>query len=259
MLGSSVIILLLLLSFIFLFGMTIDAVRHVIEEMFLDGKRWEYFRRSSVKIDDLTARWELDEVAYETEYFYLEFFGNLAVSLAFLLLVIVWKSNFSTGILIFTHAALVIVFFVRPIFSCWKEDQGTGDQQKNEKTDKGKNKKLKKACPFMATILLLVIFIFLAITYLCPSLCPSIHSYLKMSIHELHFLFIGLILISGSLEVYIVRFKRWQNLMKKIWDDPPEGKSLDTDEKLGPVRNISSNQEGRPWHRRIGRRVRIWR
>ncbi len=274
------VILILALSFVFLFGMIVDSIRHMVEETFLVPKWSEYkimrsARRtkspgdkSADKMEDSGRKWDLYDKVHETEYYYIEFFGNVAISLAFLWGVITWeypkyfsfeskKEFYFVLYILWMH----VVFLARPYFApaIWEfqklaiEKQPLLKEKKKEKIEKDikedvekvaydlyekseriegrdlenwlKAKRIvmthwqlfKKGCSyawlnvlyyrmydFIVTIASIILLLILAISKV---LCTQ----------AFHFYFIGVIMITVSFELYIVRFKRYQEILKALF------------------------------------------
>ncbi len=234
------VILLLLLGFVFLLGMLADSIRHLIEEMFLVPK-WSEYRipkeNRDKSIETLVREWDLYEKVHDSEYYYLEFFGNVAISLAFLWAVIrlMYSCYFCLGTMdkFWEILWIISIFLVRPFLAPafwkwqewaekWKKSQDLPEEfeKLQELTkcecqifrsrlgDGFKNAIKNVFCfrffDFPATILSILILFFIQLKEI-------------ISPQAFHFYFIGVIMITTSFEVYIVRFKRYTEMLKMFF------------------------------------------
>ncbi len=222
------VILIFALGFVFLFGLIVDSVRHMIEEMFLVPKWSEYkipreFNSDSDKTTrDLGRKWDLYDKVHETEYYYIEFFGNVAISLAFLWGIISDYPHYRSYLRLFLFW-MHIVFLVRPFFTPafyklhkiaierWQTKSGSDQEAKtySKAFIKGlsyafRNVFCFRILDFSATFASILIILVLGISG-------------KICTQAFHFYFIGIIMITTSFELYIVRFKRYQELLTGLF------------------------------------------
>lgn len=211
-------ILIFTLGFVFLFGMIVDSIRHMIEEIFLVPKWSEY---KIAKVKDLGNKWDIYDKVHETEYYYIECYGNMAISLAFLWGVITWEYpeyfGFESRRLHFYSEYIIwmlVVFLVRPFFApvFWKCQESATKSQVNGSLiplQKGflhavKNVFLYRIWDFLATFASIILILYL---WKSGKICTQ----------AFHFYFIGVIIITASFELYIVRFKRYKELLTALF------------------------------------------
>lgn len=253
----------LTIFFVFLLGMIVDAVRHLIEYAFLIPKWGEHkvargFGRIG-KTENLESRWDILDRLNLTEYFYTEFFGNLALSLAFLWAVIIWKYpetlplNCGVGLYIFwMHVIFIIRAFLAP--AIWEfqkhveEEWGIVEEDEKEKQkqriqemrEKGEVPDINKYKDRYGekfwegfryarwNVFLFRIWDFSATFFsilLLIILWFIEHIHTCTNIHAFHFNLISVFVIMASFEVYIVRFKRYKEFMTELFCTPVETKS----------------------------------
>lgn len=249
------IMLIFALSFVFLFGMIVDSIRHMIEEIFLVPKWSEYkIARKIKKATDV----DVFNQIHETEYYYIEFYGNVAISLAFLWSVLIW---FYEG----NHVAYIIwallVFLLRPLLApaFWEwQKEWVEDEKKAKKPvfiiglclDKlvkslTKIKKFKPILDWLCNRWSIVFFQRLAqgLKYAYRNVfCLRIWDFLAtfgsiillilakkwgwLSFTEslpFEFYIIGVVLVTIPFDLYITRFRRFKELLKTLF--PPTCKS----------------------------------
>jgi hypothetical protein len=222
------IILILALGFVFLFGMIVDAIRHFIEEMFLVPKWSEYkiAREAKSLGDDMKKKlrsWDLYDKIHETEYYYIEFFGNVAISLAFLwgIVIVTRKYPFFGYYIVWAHLVFLVRPFLAPVFQKWHE---WAEELKKKYIQPIKENSsiwhsfLSRLWHGFENVFINVVFLrlwdfsatFASIFFLViyASCLPK---------EAFHFYFIGTIMITTSFELYIVRFKRYQEILKALF------------------------------------------
>lgn len=222
------VILLLALGFVFLFGMIVDAIRHMIEEMFLVPKWSEYKVARGIKSKDDTIKnvgrkWDIYDKVHETEYYYIEFFGNVAISLAFLwgIIVVTRKYPYFGYCIVWAHLVFLVRPFLAPVFQKWHE--WAEELKKNYIQPIKENSSIwhsffSRVWHGFKNVFINVVFLRLwdfSATFASIFFLVIYASYLPKE--AFHFYFIGAIMITASFELYIVRFKRYQEILKALF------------------------------------------
>jgi hypothetical protein len=231
------ILLVFALAFVFLFGMIADAARHMLEEMFLVAKWSEYkvVQRFKNPMDETTTRsfetkrsdgkkessetekrsvtkqypaeynWGMYEKINESEYYYTEFFGNVAISLAFLWCVFIWFYGDSSHTNFYVYLIwILLVFLLRPFIS---SVLGRKDIKKPPQKIRRFPKALKNICyrflDFLATSASIIFFTFGWLLFTDPL--------------PLKFYILGFLLVTIPFDLYITRYRRYQALLKTLF------------------------------------------
>lgn len=204
------ILLALVLLTVLLLGMIVDGVRHALEYAFLIPKRKEYWIARRIKEPPnepkhLMLKLDIFIRFHETEYFYIEFFGNVALSLAFLWGVMLWYPCILPlklpGLFMLS---MHVVFILRPLSAplIWKF---SGVEDKQEEEIGWIKECFCRILDFWATLVSILVLLYLWFSeYKC-----SVH------VAPYHFYFIGTLIILSSFEVYIVRFRRYREMLEE--------------------------------------------
>jgi hypothetical protein len=211
------LVVLLLLSFVL--GLIIDACRHVLEEFFLVPKRHEFsiveemVRKSKKDITSQTIRynWLVVTQMREAEYFYCECWGNLSLSFALLWGALAYRNcaGSSSPFLAF-YVWAHLIFLARPAFARsiwkWQDDwrQPDKDQYKLTKAV------LFRAGDFSATIFTLVL------SYIAGLVSYELFAYWP---------FFAAVFITAPFEYYLIRFRRYQKLLRYAFPAAYDGKA----------------------------------
>lgn len=219
---SFTIILILLLSTVFLLGLIVDGVRHMFEYAFLIPKRKEFWiarrmKEPPNKPKDLMLKLDIFIAFHEAEYSYIEYFGNAAFSLAFLWGVLLWcpcilPLKLPGLFILWMHVVFILRAFSARII--WKF---SGVEDKREEKMGWIKECFCRTLDFWATLVSILVLLYLWFSeYKC-----------SVPVEAFHFYFIGTLIIMSSFEVYIVRFRRYREMLEEglfFKDDCREGK-----------------------------------